>query len=164
LAPPGYLLAEVAGVVGDEAGLHHTVILVRKGEAGRGTVPEKALLITVGGMEGTAIAMAVAKKAYVRPLTHDLTSQILTRLESRVRGLYIHSLQKETFFARLELESRGDGPHSFDCRPSDGLALALRAEAPIWVDAKVFEKAALNLTGKGIPKPPAKPPEAARSL
>jgi uncharacterized protein len=143
LAPAGFRLAKIAGVLPDEDGLHDTVVLIREpsdlDEDVRDFLP-----ITVGGSEGASIALAVQKRSYPRPLTHDLLYTILNRTGVRVQAVFIHSLRNETFFARLELE-RGGQSFSLDCRPSDGLAMAARSGAPIWVEDKVYEKAAVKL-------------------
>lgn len=162
LAPAGFFLGRVAGVLGGQDGIHHTVVLVSDEDArgGAGAVRE-ALLITVGGSEGAAIALGLAHKSFVRPLTHDLMFKIFNRAGLEVRGVFIHSLQSDTFFARLELSSDGE-KFSFDCRPSDAMALAVRSGAPVWIERKLFEKAAMKLDPRAPVRPP--PPSPRESL
>ena len=138
--PEGFLEAEVAGIMGGPMGMHGAVILVprMKGPATR------VMAIVVGGTEGSSIQLALAHEHYPRPLTHDLLMTMAERFDAKVRALYIHSMQRDTYFARLETE-RGGKLYDFDCRPSDGIAIALRAGAPIWIKRDVFDRAAVNL-------------------
>ncbi|MBI4051878.1 MAG: bifunctional nuclease family protein [Elusimicrobia bacterium] len=141
-----FLEAKVAGVVQDDSDSYHTIILVEKKDFPKllGAAPSKAIFITVGEREGQAILMALGNQKFVRPLTHELASIILNRFDIHIKGIYIHSMQKETYFARLELEGK-KSHFSFDCRPSDGIALAVRAKAPIWIGRKVFSETAIAI-------------------
>ena len=102
---------------------------------------EKGLFlpIWVGIFEANAIALEMEKVATPRPMTHDLLKNLLTELETRVDRVVINDLRENTFFARIHL-TRGDSSLSVDSRPSDAIALALRAHAEIFVEEMVLEK------------------------
>ena len=142
--PKGFLEAEVAGILSDPFGFHGAVILVRKGPKPH----NKALVVMVGGTEGRAIALNLSKKRFMRPLTHDLLLSMVEQMGGKVRGLYIHSMQHDTFFARLEVAHDGLVT-SFDCRPSDGLAIVILARAPIWIGERVFDQNAVSIPQEG---------------
>ncbi|HEX4438795.1 MAG TPA: bifunctional nuclease family protein [Thermoanaerobaculia bacterium] len=102
---------------------------------------EKGLFlpIWVGIFEANAIALEMEKVATPRPMTHDLLKNLLTELNTRVERVVINDLRENTFFARIHL-TRGDSNLSVDSRPSDAIALALRAHAEIFVEEMVLEK------------------------
>ena len=97
------------------------------------------LPIWVGIFEANAIAIAMEKIATPRPMTHDLLSNLLGELRTRVDRIVINELKDNTFFARIHL-SRGEETWNIDSRPSDAMALALRAQAEIYVEEEVLEK------------------------
>jgi bifunctional DNase/RNase len=99
--------------------------------------PRRVLPIWIGQAEGNAIAAALRKVQMPRPMTHDLLLNALTELGWRVEKLVVSDLRDSTFYGELHLTA--GGRHKvLDCRPSDGLALALRAKAPILVAPHVF--------------------------
>ena len=102
---------------------------------------EKGLFlpIWVGIFEANAIALEMEKVATPRPMTHDLLKNLLTELNTRVERVVINDLRENTFFARIHL-ARGDSTLQVDSRPSDAIALALRAHAEIFVEEMVLEK------------------------
>ncbi|MFO8072166.1 MAG: bifunctional nuclease family protein [Polyangia bacterium] len=101
----------------------------------------RALPIVVGSAEGNAIRLRLGRQSFSRPLTHDLLENILAEYGVEVLKLEIDSLEGGVFLGRLYLVD-GDGAVSrLDCRPSDGMALALGAEAPIHVSAEVLDEA-----------------------
>ena len=97
------------------------------------------LPIWVGIFEANAIALEMEKVATPRPMTHDLLKNLLTELNTRVERVVINDLRENTFFARIHL-ARGDSTLQVDSRPSDAIALALRAHAEIFVEEMVLEK------------------------
>ncbi len=147
-APAGFLEAEVAGLAGDPLGFHDAVLLVPKGKP-----LTKAMALIVGGSEGAAIALTISHQTAPRPLTADLLMQVIDRLRAKVTGLYIHSLKHDAYFARLAMQHDGRET-SFDCRPSDGIALALRAGAPIYISQALFDEAAINIPRPGEERKP----------
>jgi hypothetical protein len=102
--------------------------------------------IWVGIFEATAIANEIEKVGAPRPMTHDLTRNLLRYMDARLERVVISELKEETFFAVLWLR-HGDEPMIVDARPSDAIALALRADCPIYVAEEVMRAAKLNTTG-----------------
>lgn len=96
------------------------------------------LPIWIGRPEAGAIAMQLAGQTFERPLTHDLLRIAIEGLEARVSKIVITDLRGTTFFAKIFL-ARGDEIVAIDARPSDSIALALRAQAPIFVEQALFE-------------------------
>ena len=108
---------------------------------------ETVMPIWVGIFEANAIALEIEKVAAPRPMTHDLTRNLIRNLNARLERVVISELKDDTFFATLWLQ-QGDEPLVLDARPSDALALALRADCPIYVTEEVMQKAKLNTTGQ----------------
>jgi hypothetical protein len=79
-------------------------------------------------------------------MTHDLTRNLIRHLNARLERVVITELKDDTFMAVLFLK-QGDEPVSIDARPSDAIALALRADCPIYVAEQVMQTAKLNTTG-----------------
>jgi bifunctional DNase/RNase len=102
--------------------------------------------IWVGIFEANAIAIEIEKVAVPRPMTHDLTRNLIRHLNARLERIVISELNDDTFFATLWL-TQGDEPLAIDARPSDAIALALRADCPIYVTEEVMQAAKLNTTG-----------------
>lgn len=99
----------------------------------------KAIPIWIGLFEASAIATEMEKINFSRPMTHDLMNDILKILDVEVTSVEICDLRNNTFFASIHV-NRGGERFIVDARPSDAIALALRAGAPIFVDDKVLEK------------------------
>jgi uncharacterized protein len=114
----------------------HVVIL-------KDTERERYLPIWIGPWEASAIAMKLQGLAPDRPLTHDLFASVLQELEVRVERVIIATLAEETYHARLILE-QGGRTVEVDARPSDALALAVRAGGRIFASEAVLEQAALG--------------------
>ena len=102
--------------------------------------------IWVGIFEANAIALEIEKVAAPRPMTHDLARNLIRHLNARLERVVISELKDDTFFATLWLQ-QGNEPLVIDARPSDALALALRADCPIYVTEEVMQKAKLNTSG-----------------
>jgi bifunctional DNase/RNase len=102
---------------------------------------EKTMLpIWVGVFEANAIALKLESFDTPRPLTHDLFHNVLDTLGLRIVRVVVNELRDSTFFARIFLATEGREVE-IDARPSDAIALALRAEAPIFVDQSVLDQA-----------------------
>jgi uncharacterized protein len=100
---------------------------------------EHALPIWIGLLEATAIASELEKIKFSRPMTHDLYRNTLFKLGIEVSKIEICDLRDNTYFALIYLV--GDKKElTIDARPSDAIAIALRSEAPIYVDEQVIEK------------------------
>lgn len=103
--------------------------------------PQRRLLpILIGLFEAQSIAMAISGEDIGRPLTHDLMLSIIEQVGWRLERVEITRLAEKTFFALLHLEG-SNGALAIDARPSDAIALALRAQAPIFVAEEVLAKA-----------------------
>jgi bifunctional DNase/RNase len=98
------------------------------------------LPIWVGPAEATAIALSIQGMKASRPLTCDLLMEVVEQLEAKVVMVLVTELKEQTYYARLVL-GRAGGSVEVDCRPSDGIALALRADAPIYVSEAVLAEA-----------------------
>jgi bifunctional DNase/RNase len=109
-------------------------------------VSETVMPIWVGIFEANAIALEIEKVALPRPMTHDLTRNLMRHLNARLERVVISELNDDTFFATLWLR-QGNEPLVLDARPSDAIALALRADCPIYVTEEVMQAAKLNTTG-----------------
>jgi uncharacterized protein len=102
--------------------------------------------IWVGIFEANAIAIEIEKMATSRPMTHDLTRNLIRHLNAQLERIVITELKEDTFLAVLWLRQDGE-PITVDARPSDAIALALRSDCPIYVSEQVMQAAKLNTTG-----------------
>ncbi len=120
-------------------------IVVLKDEASGRTLP-----IWVGLFEANAITMGIEHTWTPRPMTHDLLKNIIEGMNAQVRKIIVNDLKSNTFYALLYLEVEGRSIE-IDSRPSDAIAIALRAKAPIFVAEKVLESAS-HTEPKAAPK------------
>jgi len=102
---------------------------------------KKRLPIIIGAFEAQAIALEIEGIKPPRPLTHDLLKQISDSLGATIIEIIIDELRDNTFFAKIILEVSGFS-QEIDARPSDAIALAVRAQAPIYVSGTVMDAAA----------------------
>ena len=110
-------------------------VVVLKDESGEVVLP-----IWIGIAEATSIASVIKQLSMTRPLTHDLMRDVFQELGVKVERVVITELKDSTYFAELVL-SMGEKALIFDSRPSDAIALALRASAPIFVTQQVLDQA-----------------------
>ncbi len=118
-------------------------IVVLKDETGTVSLP-----IWIGITEATSIASAIKQIAMARPLTHDLFYDLLQQLGITVQRIVITELRESTYFAELIL-GQGDKALVLDARPSDAIAMALRASAPIFVAQQVLDQAKVAFASQG---------------
>jgi bifunctional DNase/RNase len=111
---------------------HRVVILRASGD-------ERILPIWIGPFEADAIKMALEGTQPHRPMTHDLTIRLLTSLGAQVGQVVVNNFVGDTFYAEITT-TIGDQQHVVDARPSDALALAVRASVPIYVACSVMEQ------------------------
>ena len=97
------------------------------------------LPIWVGAYEANAIALEIEKIAPPRPMTHDLLRNLIVQLGVQVDRVVVTSLRDNTFFAVIEMRNSEGDRMVLDSRPSDAIALALRADCPIYVDMEVIK-------------------------
>jgi bifunctional DNase/RNase len=100
----------------------------------------RTLPIWVGPVEANAIALQIENASPARPMTHDLTRNLLTELGATLERILIADLRGGTFYAYLQLSRAGERLF-VDARPSDAIALAMRSRARIFVDTRVLEQA-----------------------
>ena len=115
-------------------------------------VDKRYLPIWIGPAEADAIAVKLQGVNVPRPLTHDLLSSVIDSLGATIDSIIVCDLKSDTFYAKIILNVDG-GQIEIDSRPSDALALAVRAEVSIYVDEAVLDKAGILLdeeTGKPI--------------
>jgi bifunctional DNase/RNase len=106
------------------------------------------LPIWVGAYEANAIALEIEKIAPQRPMTHDLLRNLIVEMGASVERVVVTELRDNTFFAVIEMRSSDGSPMMLDSRPSDAIALALRADCPIFVDMEVI-RASRNTVASG---------------
>jgi bifunctional DNase/RNase len=136
IAPPAAGAAQevsVVGVFSDPRG-QHGVLLESKRDK------QRRFLMVIGAAEATAIAVPLENITPPRPLTHDLFLTLFGRLQVAVSKVVITDLRNNTYYATLYL-TVGGSPMELDSRPSDAIALAIRAKAPVFAEERVFEKA-----------------------
>ncbi|GAC1330863.1 MAG: bifunctional nuclease family protein [Candidatus Dormibacteria bacterium] len=104
---------------------------------------ERYLPIWIGIYEANAIALKITGVTPERPITHDLMTNIFGELGARVTSVEVSSLASDVFYARIFLAVDGRNL-DIDARPSDAIALAVRAEVPILVSDDVLERAAVS--------------------
>jgi bifunctional DNase/RNase len=100
---------------------------------------QRALPIWVGPVEANAIALQIENVSPARPMTHDLLRNLLEEVGATLSRVIIADLRGGTFYAYLELVRNGEVLF-VDARPSDAIALSMRARAPIFVDTKVLDQ------------------------
>jgi len=101
---------------------------------------QRVLPIWVGVFEANAIAVQIENVTLPRPMTHDLLRNVITDLRAEVERVVVSDLRDNTFFAIIQLLVQGERV-AIDARPSDAIALALRARAPIFVEDHVIDHA-----------------------
>jgi len=118
-------------------------IIILKDDSG-----DQVLPIWVGIFEANAIAMQLEKVVSPRPMTHDLLRNVIEGLKAQIDRVVITDLRENTFFALIHLDRNGERM-AIDARPSDAMALALRAGVPILVEQNVLDKSSVSGTEEG---------------
>jgi bifunctional DNase/RNase len=116
----------------------------------KGVDSESVLPIWVGTFEANAIALEIEKVAPQRPMTHDLLRNLILQMGLRVDRVVISDLVDNTFFATIEMTDSDGGRVILDARPSDAIALALRADCAIFAEQKVIDVS----SSSSRPEPP----------
>ncbi len=120
----------IAGIAMDPAS--NTPIILLKSEKDDQVVP-----IWIGLLEATSIASAMKNIKFDRPMTHDLFKNFADRLKVSVSRVEVSDIKDNTYYAVIHFAS-SDGTFTMDARPSDAIAIALRYDAPVFVDDKVI--------------------------
>ena len=110
------------------------IVILRDKEGSR------VLPIWVGVAEANAIALQIENVATPRPMTHDLLRNVISDLQAGIDKVVVCDLRENTFYALIYLSVNGEAV-AVDARPSDAIALALRAKAPIFVEDRVIDEA-----------------------
>ncbi|GKS58625.1 hypothetical protein YTPLAS18_21520 [Nitrospira sp.] len=105
----------------------------------RGEDQSEVLPIWVGKSEASAISLSLEEVSAPRPMTHDMLKTMLDLYEAKVISVVITDLAENTYYAKVHLLYQ-DSEFSIDSRPSDAIAIALRAEAPIFAQEAVLKK------------------------
>jgi len=124
---------ELSKIVIDEK--RHDQLIVLKEKNG-----ERVLPIVIGLPEASAIKLKISGFNPPRPLTHDLMHIALEELEASIEKIIIDKLEENTFHAKLVIKSASGEEKVIDARPSDSIALAVRAHAPIFVEDDIIKK------------------------
>jgi len=129
--------AEIMGITQVQGAGFPTVLLRHE---------NRILLISIGLPEASAIQLALLQEKPPRPMTHDLICNLLAGLRGTVKSVHIYKLEEQTFFAYLNIEQKNEQGEveqilRVDTRPSDGIAIALRVNCPIYVDEAVLDEA-----------------------
>jgi len=129
------IAVELSRIIIDEKRADQVIVLKEK-------QGERQFPIVIGLVEASSIKMKLSGVDLPRPLTHDLLLSTIEGLGARLDRIVIDDLIDETFLAKLVLTTREGAETFIDARPSDSVALALRAKAPIFVEDRVFNQAA----------------------
>jgi len=105
---------------------------------------ERQFPIVIGFLEASSIKMKLSGIEVPRPMTHDLLLLTIYGLEASLEKLLIDRLEANTFHAKLVLKTKDGKVRKIDSRPSDGIALAVRAQSPIYVEETVMNQAAIK--------------------
>ena len=122
---------ELSKIVIDEK--RHDQIIVLKEKNGIRLLP-----IVIGLNEASAIKLEISGFKPPRPLTHDLLFTTIENLDASIDKIIIDKLEENTFHAKMVLKTNSSGIKTIDARPSDSIALAVRAHAPIFVEDEVI--------------------------
>lgn len=101
------------------------------------------LPIVVGPAEAQSIALQIEQVTPPRPMTHDLFKNVLEVLKVQIAKVVVNDLRENTYFATIDFKKNGSN-QAIDARPSDAIAIALRTNAPIFVEEQVMKKAAIS--------------------
>ncbi|MFT5169695.1 MAG: bifunctional DNase/RNase, partial [Candidatus Omnitrophota bacterium] len=130
------LEVELSKIIIDEKRQDQIIVLKEKES-------DRQFPIVIGFLEASSIKMKLADFQPPRPLTHDLLTDVINALGAELEHVIIDQMDKSTFHAKLVLRSVDDDKVVVDARPSDGIALAVRTGAGIFVDEDVIKKAVL---------------------
>lgn len=118
---------------------HHRVVILKDLQAEE----ERLLPIWIGPFEADAITIQLQGQTAARPLTHDLLKSVIGALGATISHVVVNDLDEGTFYARVVLLRDGE-ELEVDARPSDAVALAVRVQAPIFVEESVLDRAAIS--------------------
>lgn len=111
------------------------------------TENRRALPIWIGSAEASSIIRKIENLSVSRPMTHDLIISIVDKTGYKIEKVEINDVEKETYFATVFLKNDNDELLEIDSRPSDAIAIAIRVDAPIFVNAKVLSTGSVSTDG-----------------
>ncbi|VAX35934.1 hypothetical protein MNBD_UNCLBAC01-1134 [hydrothermal vent metagenome] len=135
------ILVELSKIIIDEK--RHDQIIVLKEKDGDRQFP-----IVIGFTEASSIKMKISDIKPPRPMTHDLLIDVIGGLGAVVDSVIIDKMVNNTFHSKVVLKPKAGRKKTIDARPSDGIALAVRCGAPMFVDENVLEKAEIFKTSE----------------
>jgi bifunctional DNase/RNase len=109
---------------------------------------DRYLLVWVGPSESNAIALELQGEKAPRPLTSDLLKSVIEHLGAQVKSVSVTDLTDGIYYARLLLQNDRSEEIEVDCRPSDAIALAVRASAPIFVEEEILDSESVKMPGE----------------
>lgn len=124
---------EIFGLALDESGKSPIIVLKDENET-------MVLPIWIGAMEAMSISMAINKIPFPRPMTHDLLLNVIQSMGGEINRVEVTDIENGTFFAEIVVATDAE-TRRIDSRPSDAIALAVRAECPILVGESVMKEA-----------------------
>lgn len=127
---------ELSKIIIDEKRQDQIIVLKEKNG-------DRQFPIVIGFLEASSIKMKLSNVETPRPLTHDLLLLAIESLGAKVEQLVIDKLVNSTFHAKIVLKTADGQLKNVDSRPSDGVALAVRAGAPIFVEEEILKKASI---------------------
>ena len=101
---------------------------------------DRTLAIGIGNPEVNAIKIELAGIKPPRPLTHDLLKNVIDSLDATIKRIIVTDLEDSTFYAKIVIGFKNNSEREIDARPSDGIALALRAKVPIYAREKLLNE------------------------
>ncbi len=138
----------------------HQITMGRDGSAERCLIlrpkdheDQRVCPIIIGTNEASAIAASSGETAPSRPMTHDLLLNAITELGGEIQYVHVRGLNKSTFYADINVKL-GDETVVLDARPSDSIALAVRARVPIYMAEEVLEQVDSDLQGRRAAEEP----------
>ena len=123
---------ELSKIIIDEKRQEQIIVLKEKGGG-------RQFPIVIGFVEASSIKMKLSGLKPPRPITHDLMAELLKSLGAIMECLIIDKMVDSTFFAKIKLKTADGHTKLVDCRPSDGIALAVRCGSPIFVEEEVLK-------------------------
>lgn len=114
----------------------HRIVMLRDVDG------ERRLPIWIGPCEAEAITIELQDVEIARPVTHDLLKNVIEEVGGTVSHILINELRDQVFYARLFIDVNGE-MLEIDCRPSDAIAVAVRAKVPVFVEEMVMEEAGI---------------------
>ncbi len=111
----------------------HRIVMLRDVDG------DRQLPIWIGPCEAESITLELQDTQIARPLTHDLLKNVIEATKGKISHILINELRDQVFYARLYIDINGNLT-DIDCRPSDAIALAVRAKVPIFIDEAVMDE------------------------